>query len=154
MLNMKDPTPREKENLQLNDQAFNVIYEAVDPKDFESIKDLEMAHQVWKRLEDAYECTSVVKEAKLYIVKYMYVKFKMLEDKSVPEMFYRLIVIVNELRNLGHEVDDLDFTRRFLRSLPLRFDTLVNIIVMEHPHVEVRYGHGGDRGHGGGRGSS
>jgi hypothetical protein len=25
---------------------------------------------------------------------------------------------------------------------------------VEHPHVEVRYGHGGDRGHGGGRGSS
>jgi hypothetical protein len=37
---MKDPTPREEENLQLNDQALNVIYEALDPKIFESIKDL------------------------------------------------------------------------------------------------------------------
>jgi len=29
---MKDPTPREEENLQLNDQAPNVIYKALDPK--------------------------------------------------------------------------------------------------------------------------
>jgi len=32
VLDMKDPTPREEENLQLNDQAPNVIYEALDPK--------------------------------------------------------------------------------------------------------------------------
>jgi len=37
----------------LNDQALNVIYGALDTKVFESIKDLEMAHEVWKRLEDS-----------------------------------------------------------------------------------------------------
>jgi len=36
----------------LNDQALNVIYEALDPKVFESIKDLDIAHKVWKRLND------------------------------------------------------------------------------------------------------
>lgn len=38
----KDPTPREEENLKLNNQALNVIYKALDPKVFESIKDLEI----------------------------------------------------------------------------------------------------------------
>lgn len=52
---MKDPTPREEDKQQLNDQVLTVIYEALHPKVFESTKDLEMAHQVWKRLEDAYE---------------------------------------------------------------------------------------------------
>jgi hypothetical protein len=69
VLDMKDPTPREEKKLQLNDQALNVIYEALDPKAFESIQDLEFAHEVWKRLEDSYEGTSAVKEAKLYIFK-------------------------------------------------------------------------------------
>jgi hypothetical protein len=50
-----DPTPREEENLQLNDQALNVIYGALDTKVFKSIKDLEMAHEVWKRLEDSHD---------------------------------------------------------------------------------------------------
>lgn len=35
------------------------------------------------RLEDSYEHTSMVKEAKLYIFKDKYAKFKMLEDESV-----------------------------------------------------------------------
>jgi hypothetical protein len=42
-----------QELLQLNDKALNVIYEGLDPKVFESSKDLEMAHHVWKRLEDS-----------------------------------------------------------------------------------------------------
>jgi len=61
VLDMKDTTPREEEYLQLNDQALNVIYEALDPKVLESIKDLEFAFQVCKRLDDSYEGTSPVK---------------------------------------------------------------------------------------------
>jgi hypothetical protein len=108
----------------------NVIYEALDPKVFESIKDLEFAFQVWKRLGDSYESTSAVKEAKLYIFKdNKYANFKILHDENVSEMFHRLNVIVNELRNLGDKVDDEDFSHRFLRCLPPRFDTLVTIIM-------------------------
>jgi hypothetical protein len=44
MLDIKIPTLSEDENLQSNDQTLNVIYEALDPKNFESIKDLEFAH--------------------------------------------------------------------------------------------------------------
>ena len=113
----------------MNDQAFNVIYEALNLKVCVSIKDFNFAFQVGKRLEDSYEGTSEVKVAKLYIFKDKYAKFKMLEDESVSEMFHRLNVIVNEIRNLGHKVDDEDFSHWFLRRLPPRFDTLVTIIV-------------------------
>ena len=97
MLDMSDPTHGEEEKLQLNDQALNIIYEALNPKVFEQIKVLEFAFQVWKRLEDSYEGTPAIKEAKLYIFKDKYAKFKMLEDESVPKMFHILNVIVNEL---------------------------------------------------------
>ena len=90
MLDMKKLANREEELLQLNDQALNVIYEALDTKVFKSIKDLEMAHHVRKRLEDSYEGTSVVNKSKLYIFKDKFVKFKMLKDESVLEMFHRL----------------------------------------------------------------
>jgi hypothetical protein len=123
VLDMKDPTTRE-EKFQLNDQTFSVIYEALDPKVFESIKDLEFTHEVWKILEDPYEGTSVVKEAKLYIFKDKYAKFKMLEDKSMSEMFHRLNVIVNEVR-IGHKVNDEDFSHMFL--------------ILEMRHTKVGY---------------
>lgn len=46
---------------QLNDQTLNVNYEAHDLKLFKSIKDLDFAHEVYKRLEDSYEGTPAIK---------------------------------------------------------------------------------------------
>ena len=53
----------------------------------------------------------------------------MKKDKSVPEMFHRFYVFVNDLKALGEEVKDKDFSHKFLRCLPLRFGTLVTILV-------------------------
>jgi hypothetical protein len=53
----------------------------------------------------------------------------MQEDESVPEMFHRLKVIVNELKALGEKVKDNQFSMKFLRSLPKRFDMLVTVLV-------------------------
>jgi hypothetical protein len=36
VLDMKDPTPREDELLQLSDQVLNATYETLDPKVFEN----------------------------------------------------------------------------------------------------------------------
>ena len=36
---------------------------------------------------------------------------------------------VNELKALGEEVKDKDFSHKFLRCLPLRFGTLLTILV-------------------------
>ena len=49
----------------------------------------------------------------------------MKEDESVPEMFHRLQVLVNDLKSLGEEVKDKDFSHKFLRCLPARFGMLV-----------------------------
>jgi hypothetical protein len=38
-------------------------------------------------------------------------------------------VLVNDLKALGEEVKDKDFFHKFLRCLPLRFSTLVTILV-------------------------
>jgi hypothetical protein len=54
--------------------------------------------------------------------------FKMKEDESVPEMVYRLQVLVNDLKALREEVKDKDFSHKFLRCLLSRFGTLVTIL--------------------------
>jgi hypothetical protein len=53
----------------------------------------------------------------------------MKEDESVLEMFHRLQVLVNDLKALGDEVKNKDFSHKFLRCLPSRFGTLVTILV-------------------------
>ena len=72
-------------------------------------------------MEKSFEGTQAVKGAKAYILKEMFASFKMKEDESVPEMFHRLQVLINDLKALGEEVKDKDFSHKFLRCLPSRF---------------------------------
>ena len=65
-----------------------------------------------------------MKIAKLYILKDKLTSFKMKEDESIPEMLYRLQVIVNDLKALGEKINDDDVSHRFLMCLPLRFEML------------------------------
>jgi hypothetical protein len=55
-------TPNDRINNQCNTVTLNTIYTAIDAKVFEQIKDLEKASEVWTRLEETYEDTSMVKE--------------------------------------------------------------------------------------------
>ena len=124
ILDPTNPTPREQKNKQCNTMALNTIYNAIDPKVFEQIKDLDRASEVWARLEETYEGTPAVKSAKLYILKDKLTSFKMKDDESIPEMFHRLQVIVNDLKSLGEKVNDDDVSHRFLMCLPPRLETL------------------------------
>ena len=85
--------PNEKVFLQNNDIALSAIYDAIDVRTFEQIKNIEMAHEAWKKLEESFEGTQAVKGAKAYILKEKFASFKMKEDESVPEMFHRLQVL-------------------------------------------------------------
>jgi hypothetical protein len=70
--------------------ALNTIYNGIDAKVFEQIKDLDRAFEVWTKLEETYEGTANVKNAKLYMLKDQLTNFKKKDDESIPEMFYRL----------------------------------------------------------------
>jgi hypothetical protein len=120
-------TNNDKINKQCNTMVLNTIYNDIDSNVFEQIKDLEKASEVWVRLEE-HEGTSTVKSAKLYMLKDKLSNFKMKDDKSIPEMFYRLQVIINDLKSLDEKVKDEDFSHKFLMCLPKRFKTLRTII--------------------------
>ena len=79
-----NPTNQDKSNKQCNTMALNTLYNAIDPKVFEQIKDCERANEVWRRLEETYEGTPAVKSAKLYILKDKLTSFKMKDDDSIP----------------------------------------------------------------------
>jgi hypothetical protein len=80
------------------------------------------------RLEETYEGTSTVKSAQLYMLKDKLSNFNMKDDEFIPEMFYRLQVIINDLKSLGKKVKDEDFSHKFLICLPKRFKTLRTFI--------------------------
>jgi hypothetical protein len=71
----------DKANKQCNTMTLNTIYNAIDSKVFEQIKDCDRASEVWKRLEEIYEGTPAVKSVKLYIFKDKLTSFKALGEK-------------------------------------------------------------------------
>jgi hypothetical protein len=108
--------------------ALNTLYNGINTKVFEGIKDLELANEVWTRLSETYEGTKVVKSAKLYGLKSEFENFKMKEEETILEMFHRLQVIVNDLKSLGHKTQDQDFCHKFLLSLPRKFKMLIMML--------------------------
>ena len=52
IINPNNLTNQDKTNKQYNTMALNPIYNAIDSKVFEQIKDCERANEVWRRLEE------------------------------------------------------------------------------------------------------
>ena len=102
--NSEASTAIEEVLLQNNDIALSAIHDAVDERTFEKIKNIEMAHEAWRKLKELFKGTQAVKGAKAYILKGKFASFKMKKDESVPEIFHRLQVLVNDLKALGEEV--------------------------------------------------
>ena len=46
-----------------------LLHDALDERTFEKIKNIERAHEAWKKLEESFEGTQAVKGAKAYILK-------------------------------------------------------------------------------------
>ena len=97
----ENPTTPEEVLHQNNDIALSAIHDTIDERTFEQIKNIEMAHEAWKKLEESFKGTQAMKGAKAYILKEKFASFKMKEDESVSEMFHRLQVLVNDLKALG-----------------------------------------------------
>ncbi|XP_066361417.1 uncharacterized protein [Miscanthus floridulus] len=129
IIDLDDPTNQDKINKQCNTMALNTIYNAIDSKVFEQIKDCERENEVWKRLEETYEGTPAMKSAKLYSIKDKLISFKMKEDESILEIFHRLQVIINDLKALGEKIKDDDVSHWFLMRLPPRFEMLRLLII-------------------------
>jgi hypothetical protein len=53
----------------------------------------------------------------------------MKEDESIPEIFYQLQMIINDLKALGEKINDDDVSHRFLMCLPPRFEMLRLLII-------------------------
>jgi hypothetical protein len=64
ILDLANPADNERANKQCNTMALNTIYNGIDSKVFEQVKDFEKASEVWTSLDETYEGTTTVKSTK------------------------------------------------------------------------------------------
>jgi hypothetical protein len=58
---LENPTAAEEVLLQNNDNALSVIHDVIDERTFKQIKNIEMTHEAWKKLEESFEGTKAIK---------------------------------------------------------------------------------------------
>jgi hypothetical protein len=129
ILDPKNKSNDNDKNEKLNDRALSVLYNALALSEFNRVKGLEKANEIWEKLMEIYEATSTVKEAKLYVYKGKFNEFTMKKDEDVSTMFSWLDDIVNELKCLDFDVTNKDFCHKFLRCLPEKYETIVTLLV-------------------------
>jgi hypothetical protein len=53
--NPEAPTPVEEKKLQCNDITISALHGALDDKTFEQVKNIEIAHDAWAKLEETVD---------------------------------------------------------------------------------------------------
>ena len=61
---LENPTVAEEVLFQNNDIALSAIHDAIDERTFEQIKNIEIAREAWKNLEELFEGTKAIKGVK------------------------------------------------------------------------------------------
>ena len=68
---------------------------------FNQVFTLNMAHEIWLKLQEIHDGTSNVCEQKHCLAKQSYESFEMNENELVCDMYSRSNLIINELNSIG-----------------------------------------------------
>nr|ABA98062.2 retrotransposon protein, putative, Ty1-copia subclass [Oryza sativa Japonica Group] len=122
-------TSEQEQLIHHNAQASNAILSALSPEEFNKVDGLEEAKEIWDTLQLAHEGSPAVREAKIELLEGRLGRFVM-DDKETPqEMYDRMMILVNKIKELGSEDMTNHFVvKRFLRAFGLRNPTLVSMI--------------------------
>ncbi|KAH9734285.1 hypothetical protein KPL71_017316 [Citrus sinensis] len=108
----------EKRKASLNSKAMNVLFCALDKKEFYRVSSCESANEIWHKLEVVYEGTNQVKESKISRYTRQYELFQMEQNENVYFMYTRFTDIVNTLGALGKTFSNSEKVKKIIRSLP------------------------------------
>jgi hypothetical protein len=112
-----------------NAQDVRVITSSLCAQEFNKIRNIEVALQIWDTLREAHERTDEVREGKMDLLQEELERFVMHDVETVRQMYDRLMILVSDIRSLGStDWDDHKVTKKLLSASRLRNSTLATMI--------------------------
>ena len=109
------------DKIETNTQTLFIIFNGVNPDEFNRIATCKRAKKAWNILQVTHEGTSTMKLSNLQMFTSRFESVGMQENQTSSTFYVESIDIVNSSFNLGELIPNSKIIRKILRSLPKRF---------------------------------
>ncbi|KAG7553691.1 GAG-pre-integrase domain [Arabidopsis suecica] len=106
-------------------KAKNYLFSAIDKSILKTITLKDSSKQLWDSMKTKYQGNSRVKRAQLQTLRRSFELLEMKAGESITDYFTRVMVVANDMRNCGDEMQDVKIVEKILRTLTENFNYIV-----------------------------
>ena len=123
---MTDAQRKTLDEARLKDlKAKNYLFSAIDKTVLKTITLKNTSKQLWDSMKLKYQGNSRVKRAQLQTLRRNFELLEMKIGESVTDYFGRVMVVANDMRNCGDDMEDVKIVEKILRTLTENFNYIV-----------------------------
>lgn len=112
--------------LKLKDlKVKNYLFAAIDKGILKQILQKSSSKELWDSMKAKFQGNERVQSAQLQRMRRDFEILEMKNGESVKEYFARVMVVANDMRNLGEDMPDAKVVEKVLRTLSERFTYIV-----------------------------
>lgn len=116
----------EQAELKLKDlKVKNYLFNSIDKVILKTISNKDTAKDIWDSMKTKYQGNKKVQSAQLQRLRRNFEVLEMIEGESITDYFARVMVVANDMRNLGEDMPDAKVVEKILRTLVDRFTYVV-----------------------------
>lgn len=113
-------------DLRLKDlKVKNYLFASIEKPILKTILQKKTTKELWDSMKRKYQGNKRVQRAHLQRLRRDFEVLEMKEGESVTEYFPRVMLVANELRNLGEEMADSKVVEKILRTLHEKYNYIV-----------------------------
>ena len=117
-----------RKKYELNAKVVTILLGSLSKSEFVKVTQLKSAKEIWDKIILSYEGDDQVKHVKLQTLRIWYETLKIHGNESIANYFLRIDEIVNCMKNLGEEIEEVVLVEKVLRSLSTKFESKVYAI--------------------------
>ncbi|KAG8492389.1 hypothetical protein CXB51_009729 [Gossypium anomalum] len=107
-------------------KAMSCIQNCVSDVIFTRIMTCETPKQAWNKLKEEFQGTERTRQQQLLNLRRDFENLKMKEEETVKQYFDRIMAVVNSIRLLGEQFEEVRIVEKVLSTLPERYEAKIS----------------------------